>query len=101
MTTTATWTYCWSARSWRSTKATGTGHFTDVTHQTGLDKLHGHFLGCAVGDYDNDGYDDIYVSGYRTGLLLHNEGGKGFRDVTPAIRSPRRAMGDVCGLGRH
>ena len=44
----------------------------------------GHFLGCAVGDYDNDGYDDLYISGYRTGLLLHNEEGKGFRDVTQA-----------------
>jgi len=28
----------------------GHGHFTDTTHETGLDKLHGHFLGCAVGD---------------------------------------------------
>ena len=60
----------------------GHGHFTDVTHQTGLDKLHGHFLGCAVGDYDNDGFEDIYISGYRTGLLLHNDGGKHFTDVT-------------------
>lgn len=60
----------------------GKGHFTDVSHAVGLDALKGHFLGCAVGDYDGDGYDDIYVSGYRAGLLLHNEGGKRFRDVT-------------------
>ncbi|HLV81510.1 MAG TPA: CRTAC1 family protein [Chthonomonadaceae bacterium] len=60
----------------------GHGHFTDVSHQTGLDRLKGHFLGCAVGDYDNDGFDDIYLSAYRGGALLHNEGGKGFRDVT-------------------
>ena len=51
----------------------GRGHFTDVTHAVGLDKLTGHFLGCTVGDYDNDGYEDIYISGYHTGLLLHNE----------------------------
>ncbi|HLV81518.1 MAG TPA: CRTAC1 family protein [Chthonomonadaceae bacterium] len=51
----------------------GHGHFTDVSRQTGLDKLHGHFLGCAVGDYDNDGFDDIYLSAYRGGVLLHNE----------------------------
>ena len=38
----------------------------------------GHFLGCAVGDYDNDGYDDIYISGYQTGLLLHNDQGRVF-----------------------
>jgi len=60
----------------------GHGHFSDVSRAMGLDTLKGHFLGCAVGDYDGDGYDDVYVSGYRTGLLLHNEGGKRFRDVT-------------------
>src|ERR1051325_5831002 len=32
----------------------GKGHFTDVSSETGLDRLTGHFLGCAVGDYDND-----------------------------------------------
>lgn len=65
-------------------KGDGHGHFTDVTHQTGLDKLHGHFLGCAVGDYDHDGYDDLYISAYRGGVLLHNEAGKGYKDVTVA-----------------
>jgi hypothetical protein len=63
-------------------KGDGRGHFTDVSHATGLDKLRGHFLGCAVGDYDNDGFEDLYISGYRTGLLLHNDGGKRFTDVT-------------------
>ena len=69
-------------------KGDGHGHFTDVSHATGLDTLRGHFLGCAVGDYDNDGYEDLYLSGYRTGLLLHNEkgtnGGRRFADVTQA-----------------
>jgi hypothetical protein len=60
----------------------GHGHFTDVTHQTGLDEVHGNFLGCAVGDYDNDGYEDIYLTAYRGGALLHNERGKTFKDVT-------------------
>jgi len=63
-------------------KGDGHGHFADVSHATGLDRLRGHFLGCAVGDYDNDGFEDVYISGYRTGLLLHNEGGKRFNDVT-------------------
>ncbi len=62
----------------------GHGRFTDVTHETGLDGLSGHFLGCAVGDYDNDGFDDIYLTAYRGGVLLHNERGRGFRDVTKA-----------------
>jgi len=65
-------------------KGDGHGRFTDVSRRMGLDTLKGHFLGCAVGDYDNDGYEDVYISGYRTGLLLHNEGGKRFRDVTQA-----------------
>ena len=51
----------------------GKGHFTEVTEETGLAKLTGHFLGCAVGDIDGDGYDDIYVTAYRGGVLLHNE----------------------------
>ena len=51
----------------------GKGHFRDVTKETGLDRISGHFFGCAVGDYDNDGYPDIYISGYHTGVLLHNE----------------------------
>ncbi len=63
-------------------KGDGRGHFRDVSHATGLDTLKGHFLGCAVGDYDNDGFEDLYISGYRTGLLLHNEGGRRFTDVT-------------------
>ena len=63
----------------------GKGHFTDVSAVTKLDAPRGQFLGCAVGDYDNDGFDDLYISGYRTGLLLHNEakgGSRFFRDVT-------------------
>ncbi|MCW3055349.1 MAG: UnbV [Chthonomonadales bacterium] len=59
----------------------GKGHFTEVTHDTGLDKLQGHFLGCAVGDYDNDGYDDICLTAYQGGALLHNEAGRGFRPL--------------------
>ncbi len=87
-------------------KGDGQGHFTDVTAQLGLDKLHGHFLGCAVGDYDNDGYDDIYVSGYHTGLLLHNDGGRRFTDVTreaglgPQPWGTACAWADVDGDGR-
>ena len=79
----------------------GHGHFTDVTHETGLDKFKGRFLGCAVADYDNDGFEDIYISGYRTGLLLHNEprrpernspGGTG---ATAAAPNPQRVFCDV------
>src|SRR5207248_3856453 len=68
----------------------GKGHFTDVSAETGLAGLTGHFLGCAVGDVDGDGYVDVYVSGYRTARLLLNQGAgahgseRRFRDVTRA-----------------
>jgi len=60
----------------------GHGHFQDVTHQAGLDALHGDFRGCAVGDYDGDGFDDIFLTGFHTAALLHNDHGKRFVDVT-------------------
>jgi hypothetical protein len=87
-------------------KGDGHGHFTDVSHEAGLDKFHGNYLGCAVADYDNDGYDDIFVTGYNTALLLHNEQGKTFRDVTneSGIKtdtwSTSAAWGDVDNDGK-
>lgn len=63
-------------------KGDGKGKFTDVTKQTGFDKLQGRFLGCAVGDYDNDGYADVYLTAYQGGALLHNNAGKTFADVS-------------------
>ena len=80
-------------------KGDGHGHFTDVTRAMGLDRLHGHFLGCATGDYDNDGYDDLYLSGYHTGLLLHNEKGRGFRDVTKEAGLKPQPWGTACAFG--
>jgi enediyne biosynthesis protein E4 len=57
----------------------GKGQFTDVSKDAGLTAFSGHFLGCAVGDFDNDGDSDLYISGWRTGLLLRNEGTEGER----------------------
>lgn len=79
-------------------KGDGHGRFTDMSHETGLDTLRGHFLGCAVGDYDNDGYDDLYLSGYHTGLLLHNEHGKRFRDVTREAGLAPQPWGTSCAF---
>jgi len=87
-------------------KGDGHGRFTDVSQAAGLWGLRGHFLGCAVGDYDNDGLADVYVSGYRTGLLLHNLGGKRFEDVTreaglgPQPWGTSAAFGDMDNDGR-
>jgi hypothetical protein len=61
----------------------GDGTFTDVTEKAGLGVGPGLFLfGVAAGDYDNDGYPDLYVSGYRRSLLYHNTGKGRFEDVT-------------------
>src|SRR5579871_6277450 len=59
------------------------GTFTDVTAGSGLDADLGYGQGVAIGDYDNDGYDDIFITGYGGNHLLHNEHGSGkFTDVT-------------------
>jgi hypothetical protein len=57
------------------------GTFTDVTHKAGLDiPLFG--LGAAVGDYDNDGFDDIFITALGQSHLFHNNGNGTFTDVT-------------------
>ena len=58
----------------------GKGKFTE--DPSALGNPQGYFLGCAVGDYDNDGFQDIYLTGYRDGRLYKNMGGKKFTDVT-------------------
>jgi len=57
-------------------------HFTDVTREAGLEReLYG--FGVAVGDYDNDGWKDLYLSNLGVNLLLRNEHGR-FVDVSAA-----------------
>jgi hypothetical protein len=87
----------------------GDGTFTDVTEELGLARS-GFGLGCAVGDFDNDGWDDLVVT-YMGGMVLyHNEpdgkGGRRFVDVTARAglnNNPHLATscawGDVDGDG--
>jgi enediyne biosynthesis protein E4 len=57
------------------------GTFTDVTHKAGLDvDLFG--MGVAIGDYDNDGYDDLFLTTMGQSHLFHNNGNGTFTDVT-------------------
>jgi enediyne biosynthesis protein E4 len=61
----------------------GHGRFTDATAGSGLDvSLYG--MGVAVGDYDNDGLVDVFLTGVGGNHLFHNEGGGKFREVTAA-----------------
>ncbi len=56
-------------------------HFTDITSKAGL-TTKGWGMAIAVGDYDNDGLPDIYVTGYEHNVLYHNLGDCRFEDVT-------------------
>ncbi|MDE3178982.1 MAG: CRTAC1 family protein [Acidobacteriota bacterium] len=57
------------------------GEFTDVTTEAGLDGS-GYDSGVAVGDYDNDGFPDLFVAGVHRSTLYHNNGDGTFTDVT-------------------
>ena len=60
----------------------GDGTFTDVTAKSGVGG-EGHYgQGVAIGDFDNDGYPDLYVTGYGSAILYHNNGNGTFTDVT-------------------
>src|SRR5499427_3048332 len=59
----------------------GKGNFTDVTDKAGLAGT-GFDIGVAVGDYDNDGYEDLFVAGVYRNTLYHNNGNGTFTDVT-------------------
>lgn len=75
----------WTSRGRKSTAAlyrnNRDGTFTDITRGSGLDiEIYG--FGVAIGDYDNDGRDDVYITALDGDHLFHNEGGARFRDVT-------------------
>jgi hypothetical protein len=57
------------------------GTFTDATAGSGLDvEMYG--MGVAIGDFDNDGRDDVYITALEGDRLFHNDGGWRFHDVT-------------------
>jgi Flp pilus assembly protein TadD len=69
------------------------GHFADVTQATGI-ALTGSGLGCAAGDFDNDGHTDLAVCLSDGVHLLHNKGNGKFEEVTEAV-GIRREKGCV------
>jgi len=59
----------------------GDGTYTDVTEAAGV-RGNGYSMGVAIGDFDNDGWEDIYVTGVDRNQLLHNNHDGTFTDVT-------------------
>ena len=70
------------------------GTFTDVTAKAGLTRS-GWGQACCVGDYDNDGFDDLFVSYWGGNVLYHNNGDGTFTDVTEraGVAGPDRQWG--------
>jgi len=65
----------------------GDGTFTDVTESAGLKGV-GYSMGVGAGDYDNDGFVDLYVAGVNQNQLFHNNGDGTFTDVTAKAGVP-------------
>ena len=63
------------------------GTFTDVTERAGL-RGEGYSIGAAAADYDNDGFTDLYVTGFDRNFLYHNNGDGTFTDVTAKAGVP-------------
>ena len=61
------------------------GTFTDVTEHAGL-AGQGYSMGAAAADFDNDGWTDLYVTGFDRNILYHNNGDGTFTDVTERAR---------------
>ena len=72
------------------------GTFTDVTAKAGLTHS-GWGQGCCAGDYDNDGFDDLFVSYFGRNVLYHNNGDGTFTDVSD--RAGVAGSGDRWGAG--
>jgi hypothetical protein len=60
----------------------GNGKFEDVAEKAGIDRLGFYGMGVAVGDFDNDGFPDLYVTGYPESALFHNNRNGTFTNVT-------------------
>jgi hypothetical protein len=75
------------------------GTFTDVTQKAGLSHS-GWGQGVCVGDYDNDGYEDLYVTYYGKNVLYHNNGDGTFSDVSDkaGVSGSGKAWGTGCAF---
>lgn len=76
-------------------RGNGDGTFTDVTEKTGVKGV-GYSMGVAAGDFNNDGFVDLYVAGVNRNQLLKNNGDGTFTDVTEKAS----VAGNVPGMGK-
>jgi hypothetical protein len=73
------------------------GTFTDITEKAGLFRT-GYWYGVTVGDYDNDGFEDLFLTGYPQNALYHNNGNGTFSDLTEkaGLHDPKPRFGSGC-----
>jgi enediyne biosynthesis protein E4 len=64
----------------------GNGKFEDVATKAGIDRINFYGMGVAAADYDNDGFPDLFVTGFPACALFHNNGNGTFTDVTDKAR---------------
>ena len=78
----------------------GKGTFTDVTQKAGVGGT-GYDVGVAIGDFDNDGYKDIFVGGVRRNTLYHNNRDGTFSDVSvkAGLNAPDAQYGPLWSVG--
>lgn len=78
----------------------GNGKFTDVTAAAGVSGI-GFDVGVAIGDYDNDRFEDIFVGGVHRNTLYHNNGDGTFTDVTEkaGLSKPDAEFGPLWSVG--
>ena len=75
----------------------GDGTFTDVAMAAGVADT-GYGMGCAVGDYDNDGFPDLYVTNFGANVFFHNNGDGTFTDVTTQTGTGDTRWGASCAF---
>ena len=78
----------------------GNGTFADVAMAAGVADT-GYGMGCAVGDYDNDGFPDLYVTNFGANVFFHNNGDGTFTDATTETGTGDTRWGASCAFADY